>query len=98
MNSILDKEIVIPVFDQVTGQGANSQFRITGFVGVQVCGWKFNHKSGSGTCFTPPAFPVPNNYLQVQGKRFIPIGDLNTSCALGTSTCDNGVRLFQLAQ
>lgn len=97
MNSILDKEIVIPVFDQITGNGNGSQFRITGFVGVKVCGWKFNNKSGSGACSTP-VIPAPKNYLQVQGKRFIPIGDLDTSCALGTSGCDDGVRLFQLAQ
>lgn len=97
MNAILDKEIVLPVFDQITGQGSNSSFRITGFVGVKICGWKFNNQSGSGTCSTPVVAP-PNNYLQVQGKRFIPIGELDTSCALGSSACDNGVRLFQLAQ
>ncbi len=97
MSSILDEEIVIPVFDQVTGSGNGSRFRITGFVSVEVCGWRFNNAAGNGACYQPIS-PVPDSYLQVRGKRFIPIDEVNTACALGSSTCDNGVRLFQLAE
>lgn len=97
MTSILDDEIVLPVFDQVTGTGANSKFRLTGFISVQLCAFAFNNKGGLGSCYTNLS-PAPGDYLQLRFKRFIPIGELNTSCTLGTATCDNGVRLFGLAE
>ncbi len=99
MNSILGSTITLPVYDQITGSGNNTVYRISGFITVQICGWKFNNKQNpAGGCSTPVPAPVPSDYLQLKYVHFIPIGDLNTACMLGTSTCDNGVRLFQLAE
>ncbi|MDQ3486040.1 MAG: Tad domain-containing protein [Actinomycetota bacterium] len=97
MDSILGEEIIVPVFDRLTGTGANSQFRIVGFIGIETCGWKFNNRDGRAPCYVAPS-PTPDNYLQVRYKRFIPIGELNLSCPLGTAACDNGLRLFALAE
>lgn len=97
MTAVLDKEVVLPVFDALTGQGQGSSFRITGFLGVQICGWKFNHNTGTGTCGSTVANP-PQNYLQVRFRRFIAIGDLNLSCPVADPTCDNGQRGFALAE
>jgi len=91
-------EIVLPVFDNISGSGNNSQFRITGFVSVKPCGWKFNNKSGNDpSCFVPPTSPVPDNYLQIKLAKFIPVGSLNLACKLGNSACDNGPRGVALA-
>jgi hypothetical protein len=90
-------DVVLPVFDNVSGSGQNSQFRISGFISVTPCGWKFNNKSGSNpSCFTPPN-PVPADYLQVKFSSYIPIGELNLTCVLGTDACDNGPRTAALA-
>ena len=97
MTAVLDQEVVLPVFDALTGQGQGSSFRITGFVGVQICGWKFNHNSGTGVCGGAVVNP-PQNYLQVRFRRFIAISDLNISCPLADPTCDNGQRSFALAE
>lgn len=106
MDSILDDEIVLPVFDTVSGTGSGSQFHITGFIGVKLCGWKFKNKSGddtgldevqSGACFTPVSAPVPKDYLQVQYRRLIPVGEVNRACSLGDTTCDHGLRVFGMA-
>ncbi len=98
MESILGKEIVLPVFGLVTGRGNNSEFGISGFVSVEMCAWKFNNSSGAAGCASAVSPPVPADYIQVRYKRFIAMGDVSTSCALGNTTCDNGVRLFQLAE
>ena len=98
MDAILGIDITLPVFDAVTGNGNNTKFRITGFVTATMCGWKFQNKNGQAACFTSVANPVPSNYLQVKYKNFIPIGQISTTCALGNVTCDNGTRLYQLAE
>ncbi len=98
MDAILGIDITLPVFDDVTGSGNNTKFRITGFVTATMCGWKFNNKSGHAACFTTVPHPVPKNYLQVMYKNFVPIGQVSTTCQLGNVTCDNGVRLYQLAE
>jgi hypothetical protein len=93
--------VVLPVYDDVDDSGSTSKFRITGFVTVDVCGWKLNNKSGndsaeSPSCFTAPS-PVPDDYLQVKFAKFVPVGDLNLTCELANTSCDNGARVFKLA-
>jgi Flp pilus assembly protein TadG len=91
-------DIVLPVFDDLTGTGSASQFRISGFISVTPCGWKFNNKSGNNpACFLPPPSPVPSDYLQVKFSAYVPVGEVNLACALGTDACDNGPRGTALA-
>jgi hypothetical protein len=105
MNSILDKEITIPIFDLVTGTGQNSVFRITGFLGVRVCAWKFNNQRGGQvpptSCYDAARVPtpVPADYIQVRFASFIPVGEINTGCQLGSTTpnCAPGLRVVKLA-
>jgi hypothetical protein len=99
MNTMMNSgDIVIPVFSALTLNGQNSDFTITGFVSVQVCGWKLNNKSGNGACFTAPSTPVPANYLQVKFGHAIPIGGLNLQCQMADpSGCDMGARVYSLA-
>lgn len=89
--------VVFPVFDSLTQQGQNAQYRITGFVSVKVCGWKFQNKSGTDpSCFQAPS-PVPVDYIQLKFIQAIPIGQLNLQCSLGPGLCDKGSRVAQLA-
>lgn len=105
MNSILDKDIAIPIFDLVTGNGQNSVFRITGFLGVRVCAWKFNNKKGGQSpptsCYDAARVPnpVPKDYIQVRFTSYIPVGEINTNCVLGSTTaaCAPGLRVVKLA-
>lgn len=105
MNSILDKEIALPIFDQVTSVGGMSVFRVTGFLGVRVCAWKYNKKMGgqspATSCYDASRVPVPvpSDYIQVRFASYIPVGDINTGCALGTVTanCSPGLRVVKLA-
>ena len=95
-------EIALPVFDQVTGNGANSSFRIVGFVTVAGCRYKINNKSGPAPadvnpgCTPLPASP-PNDYIQLMYKKWIPISEVSKVCVLANAACDHGTRAFQLA-
>ncbi|MBA3719703.1 MAG: hypothetical protein H0W95_05370 [Nocardioidaceae bacterium] len=99
MNSVLDDEIAIPVYDQLTMSGGNAQFRIMGFLAIKICGWKFNNRNGQGSCFDPLVVPVPvpQNYLQIRYNAFIPFTDGATNCTIGNFACDLGTRTFKLA-
>jgi hypothetical protein len=99
MNSVLDDEIAIPVYDQLTSSGGNSEFRITAFLSIQICGWKYNNKNGQGACFDPLVVPVPapKNYLQIHYNAFIPTDDPAANCIIGNFDCDLGTRSFHLA-
>lgn len=98
MNSILDKDIVIPVYDTVVDPGQNSRFRIVKFIGIRLCAWKFNNQSNQGACYdsTEIPLPAPANYMQVKFARVVPIAELSGSCRLGDS-CDTGLRVIKLA-
>lgn len=99
MNTLLDDEITIPVYDSLTGSGNNATFHVMGFLSIKVCGWKFNNKQGRSTaCFSTSMVgtPVPQNYLQVRYTGFIPIGDAANSCLIGNTACDLGTRVAKL--
>lgn len=102
MGLMMGDDIVLPVFDQfLPGQnGGNAQLRITGFVSVKGCAWKFNNKSGKDSIcgdLTAVPTPIPANYLQIKFSKFVPIGELHLTCSLAAAGCDNGVRLSKLA-
>jgi hypothetical protein len=89
--------VTLPVFDNVTGSGSTSQFRITGFISVTPCAWKFQNKQGSNPACATPVTPVPTNYLQVKFSGFIPVGSLNLTCGWNHPACDTGPRGYTLA-
>jgi hypothetical protein len=99
MQTIVGGEAILPVFDSLTGNGANARYNISGFISVDVCGFEFGNKKGIGGCFDSSASPAPgnNSYLQVKFKRFIAVGQLDTSCGLGAS-CDKGARVVALTR
>ena len=100
MNSLLDDEITIPVYDLLAGNGNNATFRVMGFLSIKVCGWKFNNQQGQGACFVSSLVPspVPHDYMQVRYAGFVPIGDISEACTLSNTACDLGTRLFKLAE
>ncbi len=95
-------EIALPVFDQVTGNGANTKFRIVGFVTVVGCRYRINNKSGPAPADVNPecsALPVspPPDYIQLAYKSFVPISEISKVCVLANTACDHGTRTFKLA-
>ncbi|MBI1377302.1 MAG: hypothetical protein GC157_07460 [Frankiales bacterium] len=98
LNDILDRPSVLPVFDVVSGSGSNSTYRVVGFIGLRLCGWKIGNQSGTGantfynlpSCYDSSnpnvALPTSNgsnvNAFQVRVDRFIPIGELSSYCGL----------------
>lgn len=96
MNSILGTETVLPVFSEIQNpSGANADFVVTSFIGVRVCGWKFNGQSGSTGCFVSSG-SLPKSYIQIRFARVIAVGELSSWCRLGDSSCDRGVRVIKL--
>jgi hypothetical protein len=97
LNDILGQQSVIPVYDTVTGSGQNAKYRVIGFLGVRVCGWKIGNNSGTtpdptygGTsCYDNSSavrLPSGNNSddaFQVRVTSFIPVGGLSSYCGLG---------------
>lgn len=70
MTGIFGEDIVIPVYDYVTGgNGANVSYHITGFIAVQICGFKFNSQFQDtdpafasqvpDPCYSSTALPTP---------------------------------------
>jgi len=100
MDSILDQEIAIPVYDLLSGSGNNARFRVMGFLSIKVCAWKFQNKDGEGLCYDGDLVPVPTpqNFLQVRYTGFIPLGDISSTCLLANTACDLGTRLAKLAE
>jgi hypothetical protein len=96
MNSILGEESILPVYSHInTPTGNNADFVITSFIGVKLCGWKFNGQSGSTTCFSSSG-SMPKSYIQLRFARVIAVGELSKWCRLGDPTCDRGVRVIKM--
>jgi hypothetical protein len=95
-------DVVLPVYNSVTGTGSNSQFNIVGFISVTPCRYKINNKTGPSAasvnagCAALPA-TLPSDYIQLKYSAYIPLGQLNLSCPLGTDLCDDGPRGTTLA-
>jgi len=98
MFSTLD--VVLPVYNSVTGSGNNSSFNIVGFISVTPCRYKINNKSGPGAvnagCAALPA-TVPSDYIQLKFSSYVPIGDVSLTCFIGNDLCDDGPRSSTLA-
>ena len=53
---VINTDVLLPVFDTVTGTGRNTQYHIVGFAALHVTGWRFAsnasspHPCGNSTC------------------------------------------------
>lgn len=107
MQSLINKDglVAIPVYDQVSGQGAGTQFRIIGFLSAKVCGIKSNSKAATGTCYlagkeilTGQDVSLTDNSLQIIFSSYAPVSDLSSVCALGNSSCSFNAFVTKLVQ
>jgi hypothetical protein len=110
-DDILGQPSVLPVFEAARGGGNNANFRVVGFLGVRICGWKLGNKQGTvpnsqfgGVACYDPTVPLPSgndSALQIRITNFIPVGDLSLGCGLtGTPNviCENNPRVVQLIE
>jgi Flp pilus assembly protein TadG len=85
--------VVLPVYESVTGTGNSATFSVVGFLAVTPCRWRINNKSGpaestvNAGCAALPVSP-PDDYLQVKYSAYVPVGGLNMACRLGSGACD----------
>ncbi len=101
MASVMDDEIILPVYDQISGAGATARMRIVSFVTVKVCAWKSGDSSGHGDCWNSAELVElagSSAYLQLKYVRTVPAAEIATTCRLGDSPCDLGLRVVKLAR
>ena len=100
---LLGKDILLPVFfkGSVVGNGNNARYPVYAFVGVTVCGYHFQNKSGvvtTGNC-SGAAFTGSGNYdaMLLKLTNVITSGSTKAStCTLGNIACDFGARSVRL--
>jgi Flp pilus assembly protein TadG len=88
MQTIMDNTITIPVYSTVTGNGANAQYTVIGFMTLQMCGYMANSKSALGKCYdsTTPGVQLAGDDMQIRYLSYTAAGQVGTACAIG-STC-----------
>lgn len=84
--------VLMPIFDQVTGQGNNATYRIKGFAAFEVSGYRF-----SGSQYNEPAGNVPcsGNDRCIRG-RFVNYYDLGSEPVVGPGGNDYGAYVIGL--
>ena len=96
MQSVMDKQVAIPVYDSKAEVGANTEYHVIGFLSVRLCGFSTNSKDEHGTCYSPGIDPISAEdvtvekgefALQVQFVEYTPAGSLSEVCALGDKSC-----------
>jgi Flp pilus assembly protein TadG len=83
MAAIMDKKIVLPIYGNYTGNGANITYTVSGFLTVQMCGYD---KTIKGTCYDP-LVPMTGDDMQVRFVSYAPVGKLDSVCGLGDTSC-----------
>lgn len=80
LDGLKDKDIIIPVFDDVTGNGNNTTYRIVGFAAIRLTGWGF-----PGDESTPR--PCRSNQSCLQGTfiNFVTAGPTGAGAGFGVS-------------
>jgi Flp pilus assembly protein TadG len=90
MQQIMDKIVMIPVYNTVSGTGAGTTYSLIGFLSVQLCGYADNHTQAVGTCWDPAtSVLMTNNSMQVRYVSYTPVGQMGQVCALGSSCAFN---------
>jgi Flp pilus assembly protein TadG len=91
MQTIMDKNVLLPVYSTVTGTGGNAVYTIVGFIAVQICGYMSNNKQALGLCYdsTTPGVQLTGTDMQLRYSSYIPVGEIGEVCALGSSCAEN---------
>ena len=104
MQGLMDTDVTIPVYDAVTGHGANTTYRVIGFLTVKLCGYSSNNKQALGACYLSGTDPVSgqdvslvSDSLQVEYVAYTPAATFSGFCALG-NPCSFNTYIYKLVQ
>ena len=91
MQTVMDKIVNLPVYSTVSGNGANTEYSIIGFLSVKLCGFRSNSKQTVGTCYntTTPGVQLVKNDMQVRYVDYTPVGQIGEVCLIGSSCASN---------
>jgi len=79
MSAVMDKTVLMPVYDTYSGNGSNASYNITGFISLKLCGYD---KTEKGACYDS-SVPMTGDDMQVRFVSFSPIsGDISTVCGI----------------
>ncbi|MFN8148019.1 MAG: Tad domain-containing protein [Candidatus Nanopelagicales bacterium] len=105
MASRLDETVVLPVYDTLGGNGANTTYRVVGFLSAKLCAYNPNNKPQTGDCYLSGIDPVSGlnvtltkNSIQLVYAGYTSAGDFSSLCGLGTVTCTFGTTKTALVQ
>ncbi|MEA2687126.1 MAG: hypothetical protein QOE93_2321 [Actinomycetota bacterium] len=77
----LGKNVVLPVFDTVTGTGNNTRYHIVGFVAFHLTGWRFANTSSA-----PRPCSSPNTCVSGSFVRYLISDEIGTDTGTGVGS------------
>jgi hypothetical protein len=88
--------------DTVVGTGNNARYPVKAILGVTVCAYKWNSKSGRSTSSECDGIDIPSgndNYLWLKYTNLQVSGSSTPyTCSLGDPACDFGARSVRLVK
>ena len=72
MSTMLGKDVLLAVYDSLTGSGSNGKYHIYGFGEFHVTGYRFTNSNSGGTVLCSS----PNTCISGYFIRFVPVGEL----------------------
>ena len=77
LSSMIDETVLVPIYDQVRGQGSSGQYRVFGYIGFTLKGYR-NNKGSAGT--VPSSCSSSDDCIYGTIQRFVDLGgDFTTS-------------------
>lgn len=86
MQTIMGTTQTFPVYNTITGNGANTSFNVIGFLSVKMCGYDVTIRDAS--CYDPTV-PMTNDSMQVRYVDYTPAAQLSTRCDIGADCAFN---------
>jgi len=83
MQGLMDSIVNLPVYSSVTGGGANTRYKVVGFLSVRLCGYQANKKNQTGACYAATPALVSDS-MQVQFVNYSPVGQMGEVCPIGS--------------
>ncbi|MFC7401051.1 pilus assembly protein TadG-related protein [Citricoccus sp. GCM10030269] len=95
---LLNKPVLLPVYSEVGGQGANGWYRIIGFAAFELHGWKFSGSEHNNT--SPSSVACTGNCRGIIGEfvTFVSLDAGEQDYVFGPGGKDFGVRLVTLIE